>query len=298
MKRILYYTVLKYTEDNLKYLTDSFWIEQIPDPRWDNTLVKENCEQIEAIFFPLGYRFGWRDATRFPNLKVVATNTTNTDNIGEAVEECDIQIISLKGDTEFLENITPTAEHTWGLIHACHRQLITAANFVSLEGKWDRWVWGVPKMLSRMTLGIVGMGRVGGMVRDIGEVIMDQVHWYDPAYPRTSVPSILEIASKSDILTIHASNEPENKNMINSEVFNAMPRGSIVINTAHGDLLNIYDLLPAMKDGQIRAAALDVLPGEYRPDFSDGPVLKDCATLYPRLILTPHIGGEYRGRLA
>ena len=79
----------------------------------------------------------------------------------------------------FLKTITPTAEHTIGLLMSLYRNIPWSFNQVINQKVWNRYLWSSPKMLSRMTIGIIGYGRLGKKLPNFVKLSM-QVYWYDP----------------------------------------------------------------------------------------------------------------------
>jgi D-3-phosphoglycerate dehydrogenase len=149
-------------------------------------------------------------------------------------------------------------------------------------------------MLSRMTLGIVGMGRLGRKVASIGRAMGMRVVWFDP-YVSGGTATLLELAAGSDVLSLHAPATPETVGLVSRKVLEAMPPRGLVVNTARGELLDTDALIDLLEAGHIAAAALDTVEGEYSPDFSDSfgkTRLATYARHHDNLVLTPHIGGS------
>ncbi len=149
-------------------------------------------------------------------------------------------------------------------------------------------------MFSRMRLGLVGFGRLGRKVADIARAMGMQVYFFDPAKPG-GTDSLLALAQASDVLSIHAPATPQNANLVSRAVLEALPRGSMLVNTARGELLDTEALVDLLETGHVAAAALDVVDGEYDPDFSarfGDHRLAVYARTHDNLILTPHIGGS------
>jgi D-3-phosphoglycerate dehydrogenase len=254
--------------------------------------------EAEILWMPLGYEAP--GLFQFTNLKAVVSNTTSSDHIPKIYKEAGIKVITLEDDREFLLGIKATAEHTWGLIHAIHRR-IPAAHAHACSGYWDRRAWSAPKMLCRMTLGIIGNGRIGRIVGGIGREIMKEVFWYDPEIPMTSYApagrkiSLLGLIGVSDILAVCCASTPYTHNLIDAGVFRLMDRQAILVNTARGEIVNSTDLLDALRLGKIRGAALDVVPGDTEaghPKEWQHSHLLGYAKHHDNLILTPHIAGS------
>lgn len=264
---------------------------ELDDPRADTD---EVLEQTEVLWAPLGYRVDAGKMNRCPNLKAVVSNTTSIPHIDhEEATKRSVHVCALHDEQEFLDTITPTAEHTIGLLMAVWRR-IPAAHADSANGNWDRRSWGAPRMLSRMRLGIVGHGRLGKKVATIARAIGMDVAFYDPGKPG-SLKSLPELAARSDVLSLHAPGNEETRGLVSREVLEALPRGAVLINTARGELMDANDLLALMESGHIAAAALDTIDGEYFPGFGEGwknhPVAEYART-HDNLLLTPHIGGS------
>ncbi len=293
----LYYSILKYQPENRKRLDVLFEVIELPDPSLDTA---EILSRAEVIFAPLGYQVDQAKIDAAPLLKVIASNTTGHPHIDVAYARSKgLQVACLKYAQEFLSTITPTAELTWGLIIALTRNLFQAHS-AALQGGWDRRPFGAPAMLSRLSLGIVGLGRLGSLVARYGLAFGMTVRYYDPYVDSQEeglnrLASLKELVAASDIVTIHIPHEPETENLFDQAILSCFKKGSYLINTARGELIDWGAFLQAMQDGRLAGAALDVFEGEFVPGFQDRfpshPVL-DYARTHHNLILTPHIGGS------
>jgi len=316
MKKALYFEILNYKKENLDLLYDSFEIIRLNNP---SMITPDILKNVSVIFAPLGYFFGEDIFSMSPNLKVVATNTTGVPHIDvERAASKGIHVISLKDEKEFLDTITPTAELTMGLIINITRNVIPAIKSV-LDGKWSRWEFGGQAMLSRMSLGIVGLGRLGKMVARYATAFGMKVSYYDPFITHSELPplcpplvrggwgvikdewnyrrtdTVEELVSDVDIISVHIPMNEENRHFFNKAVFSKFKKGSYFINTARGEVVDSQALIEALEKGIIKGAALDVLDGEFEPDFSgrvlSHPLVKYAQT-HNNLIITPHIAGS------
>ena len=287
--KALYFEILGYTPANLELLGASFEVATLPDPQKCGDAALAG---VEVLFAPLGYRFDDAFMKRAPKLRVIATNTTSVPHVDVAAARArGIEVISLAGDSEFLQSITPTAELTLGLMIAVTRNVIPAMAAVK-SGVWRRWDHGGERMLSRMHLGIVGLGRLGRLVEKYARAIGMRVSTYDPG-KATTHRSLAELAGAVDIVSVHASLTDQNARMFDREAFAAFRNGAYFINTARGELVDNDALLAALQSDRLAGAALDVLDGEFSPSFQpkDHPVVR-YAREHANLILTPHIGGS------
>jgi D-3-phosphoglycerate dehydrogenase len=298
MKKALYFEILNYKKENLDILCDNFEVIRLNNP---SMITPDILKNVSVIFAPLGYFFGEDIFSKAPELKAVATNTTGVPHIDvERAAARGINVISLKDEKEFLDTITPTAELTMGLMINITRNMVPAMKSV-LNGKWSRWEFGGQAMLSRMSLGIVGLGRLGKMVARYATAFGMKVLYYDHfithelqwTYKRCE--SIEELVSDVDIVSVHIPMNKENRHLFNKGVFLKFKKGSYFINTARGEVVDSQALIEALEKGIIKGAALDVLDGEFEPDFSNRVLshpLVQYARTHDNLIITPHIAGS------
>jgi D-3-phosphoglycerate dehydrogenase len=159
-----------------------------------------------------------------------------------------------------------------------------------LNGEWRYQAEYPIQRLSNLTLGILGLGRIGKASAGKGRGIGMRVIAHDPyidedefvlaGAERVDWPALL---SESDVLTLHVPLTPETKHVINSEALAQMKPTAFIVNTARGDVIDIDALVAAVQAGTIAGAGIDVLPVEPPP--ADHPILHD-----DRFIVTPHIG--------
>lgn len=295
--KAIYYEMLNYQPENLKFLNENFEVIMLPNPLDDKP---EILNQADIIFAPLGYYCGKDKIDQSPKLKIIASNTTGHPHIDvNYAAQKGIQVITLKGHDEFLNTITPTAELTWGLIILLTRKIFPAYQSV-LKGSWNRRSFGGDYMLSRMSLGVAGYGRLGRMVANYGKSFGMKVRYYDPFVENEDVGvfrvnTLAELVSTSDIITIHIPHEPETENLFNDKIFSQFKKGTYLINTSRGELIDHNALLRCLQDGALAGAALDVMEKEFTTGFQDTlknhPLWK-YAQKHANLIITPHIGGS------
>jgi D-3-phosphoglycerate dehydrogenase len=296
--KCVYFDILNYTSENLSLIENYFDCIHLYSPK---ELNKNILSQINLLFAPLGYHY---DATIFnlsPNLEAICTNTTGVPHI-DVVEakKRGIKIFSLKNEIDFLNSITPTAEWTMALIFAITRNMLPAIRSVQ-EGKWSRWEFAGPWMLSRATIGIVGLGRLGSLVANYCKTIGSRILYYDPYVTADKklgyikVDDLCTLAASCDIMTIHVHADDTTYHLINEHVLSCCQDGTYLINTARGEVVDSNALIKALETKKLAGAALDVLEGEFDPDFDleSNPLIKYSRS-HDNLIITPHIGGSTR----
>lgn len=155
------------------------------------------------------------------------------------------------------------------------------------NGNWHFSSPGRMERVSDMTLGILGLGRIGKRMAHIGRNSFKRVIACDPYIIDGDFPAYVERVSKeelfaqADALSLHVPLNDETRNIVDASVLGLMKTGSVLVNTARGGLVQLNDLVAALDAGRLDGAALDVLPTE--PPQPDSPILR-----HPRVLLTPH----------
>lgn len=144
------------------------------------------------------------------------------------------------------------------------------------------------------TIGIIGYGNIGKQVSVLAESLGMKVIFYDT---ETSLPlgnaedrkSLKDVVSQADIITLHVPELPTTKNLINKNLLKHFKQGSILINYARGEVVDLNALRTALLDGQLSGAAVDVFPAE--PE-KNGDSFSTPLQNISNVLLTPHIGGS------
>ena len=253
----------------------------------------------DAVFLRLGLSFTAEMMDAAPTVKYLVTPTTGLNHIDlEAAAEWGIQLISLKGETEYLQSIRSTSEHTIALLLALIRRLPTAVRAVE-SGRWEREPF-LGRELSGNTLGIIGYGRLGRLVARYAQAFYMRVLVFDTDerqlqnLPEGIAKSSLEnLLAQSDFVSLHIPGTVENANFMDAGKLAQMKPGAFLINTSRGEVVCEEDLLKALESGHLGGAALDVLKGDssWSGRVPEENPLLAFAKRDPRLIITPHIGG-------
>ena len=247
------------------------------------------CDAVLDAYMRVG--FGSELLEKASVLKLIVTATTGADHIDKTVlDKRGIPLLTLRGQREFLKNITPAAEHSWLLLMACARGLRAAVGGV-LEGEWNRNKFP-GTMLRGRTIGIVGCGRIGQWMARYATAFGMSCVGFDPyleEWPdHIRKADLEETLETADFVTIHVPLMDETRNLIGGEQLDRMKPGSVLINTSRGEIVDEAALLKALEEGRLSAAGLDVLSGE--PDIHEHPLFQ-YACSHTNLVMTPHIGG-------
>ena len=243
----------------------------------------------EILVVQLGLTIDTSVIDAAPNLKYIATATTGLDHIDiEHAESKGVKIVSLKGETEFLNSITSTSELALGLMIALARNIPAAASSVE-NGAWNR-EGHRGQTLSGKTLGVVGMGRLGKLMAQYGEGLGMNVIFTDPDVEGGVSPE--ELLKESDVISIHVHLQEDTENMIGDASIKLMKPTALLINTARGKIVDETAIMKALDASTLAGYATDVLSDEL--SFEDGNATSDLieyAKTHRNVIITPHIGG-------
>jgi len=171
-----------------------------------------------------------------------------------------------------------------------HAQTVRAGRWT---GAVDFCYWDFPLIeLADLTLGIVGYGRIGRAVSEIGLVFGMNVLAHDCQLPPTPPPGVrfadLEtLFRQSDVVSLHCPLTPETNRLVNATSLSWMKPTAFLLNTSRGPLIDEAALAAALEAGQLAGAAVDVLSVE--PPAADNPLLRA-----PRCLITPHIAWAAR----
>ncbi len=184
--------------------------------------------------------------------------------------------------------IDEVADHAVALLMAVQRRLRQNLRNVE-QGVWDGTLVGPVRRLNRLTLGIIGLGKIGRrFAAKLREIIPTQIA-YDPYLPdalfaeaRLTKATLEMLFRESDVIAIFAPLTAENRYLIRAETIRQMVRRPIVVNVSRGGQINTKDLIAALKSGAISGAGLDVLETE--------PVVDRELASLENVMITPHFG--------
>jgi D-3-phosphoglycerate dehydrogenase len=182
---------------------------------------------------------------------------------------------------------TEVALHAVAMLLALLRNLAGHDREVR-AGHWDYHLGGHLHRPSSLTLGVVGLGRIGQMTAERAAPWFGAVVGYDPYLPDSAWPDgmerlgLEEVFARSSAITLHLPLTEDTRGLVGTERLRRMPNGSYLVNTARGGLVDLDALLDALQSGQLAGAALDVLPDEPPP--KGHPLLT-----HPRALITPHV---------
>jgi D-3-phosphoglycerate dehydrogenase len=221
-------------------------------------------------------------------LKIVARAGVGIDNV-------DVEYASNKGiivvNAPF-GNVNSAAEHTMAILLSLCRN-VTVANASLKSGDWKRAPFTGYELKGK-TVGIIGIGKVGGRVAMRCKAFEAEVIACDPYVSEKRATDLGvrlvpldDIVRFADIITVHTPLNEETNNLIDAEHFKGMKDGIIIINCARGGIINEGATLAALESGKVGGAAFDVWSEE--PPRTE--TLKKLIA-HPRMVVTPHLGAN------
>ncbi|MFA6298168.1 MAG: D-2-hydroxyacid dehydrogenase family protein [Nocardioides sp.] len=228
---------------------------------------------------------------RLPELRLVVTSGMR--NAAIDLDACRERRVVVCGTTS---RSTPPVELTWALVLGLVRHLSTESRALREGGPWQSTV-GVD--LAGSTLGVVGLGKIGRRVAEVGQVFgMDIVAWSphltDDRAAEAGVrraASLVDLMAQSDVVTLHLVLSETTRGLVGEAELAAMRPSAHLVNTSRAGLVDTGALLDALRAGRIAGAGLDVFDEEPLP--LDHPLRS-----LPQVLATPHVGyvtaGNYR----
>lgn len=245
----------------------------------------------EVLIVRLGRRIDSNFLDFFPNLRWLISATTGLDHLDLVeLKSRQIDIVSLRGETEFLSTIPSTAEHTIALLLAMLRNLPAAVASVQ-NGDWLRDSYRGRQLKSRK-LGVVGLGRTGRMVAEYASAFGARVAYFDPnvndpAWDKKD--SLEDLLIDSEIVSLHVHLDESTVGMIGRRELDLLPDGARLVNTSRGALIDEDALVESLGSGRLAGVAVDVLADEL-VDIHSSPLWRAMKSGFP-VIITPHVGG-------
>ncbi|MBS1843122.1 MAG: C-terminal binding protein [Actinobacteria bacterium] len=219
------------------------------------------------------------DFPRLKNVRAVIRYGIGYDNIDTAAATAAGVPVSIVPGTASEE----VASHALAMGLALLRRL-PAGDAAIRDGGWAGTIGYDAPQISKLDVGVIGMGRIGQIVAGMYAAIGARVRAYDPFVKVTDHESgtLEELLQDSDIVSLHLPLSDETREMVDADVLGKMRDGAIVVNVSRGGLIDEAALAAALVSGKIGGAGLDTFAKEPLP--ADSP-LRDA----PNLLVTPHI---------
>ena len=241
---------------------------------------------VAIVVSPLG-SIRARELENCPNLKIVATTSKGVDNID--VELCRLRSVAVWHPLDYCSD--EVADTAMALLLSLLRGTVFLDRSVR-DGQWHYAAAGSLKRIDETRLGVLGYGIIGRKVAARARGLNIAVSAYDPYVDAEDLGAIgagikivelEELFTTSSAISVHVPLDDSTRGLISTELLELMPQGSVLINLARGEIVDINAVLDALYSGRLYGAALDVL--DVEPPSAESP-----APQHPRLVVTPHAG--------
>ena len=224
-----------------------------------------------------------KELLKYSTVSHIITASTGLNHIGDYFKD-NFYVHSLTTEFDVIEKISSTAEHAFTLMTSLVRNLPRGFDDVKC-GDWNYEKF-IGRQLSELTIGIVGYGRLGTMMKKYCEAFGMKVHIYDPYKDYNDFDILLE---ESDIISLHVHVTDETKYMINKKTLGKMKKDSYIVNTSRGEIVDEKAIIESLKNNHLKGYATDVIEDEF-DNIKNSPILKGVDEGL-NIIVTPHIAG-------
>ncbi|MGW8251388.1 MAG: hydroxyacid dehydrogenase [Anaerolineales bacterium] len=254
----------------------------------DEESLIQQVKDVDGIVIRANGAVSARIMDAAPQLKVIGRH-------GVGVEAIDLKVARERGIVVCNTpdaNLESVAEQAVGFMIILSKQILRADQ-AARQGRWNVRYEYIGQELFGRTLGLVGMGRIGSRVAEICNLAFQMsILYYDVlAYPeieeklQAKKASLEEVLQGSDYVSVHVPLLPATKGLIGKEQLAMMRKGSFLINTARGAIVDEAALLHALQSGHLAGAGMDVFAVEPTPP--DNPLFE-----LDNLVLTPHMAAH------
>ncbi len=300
--KIIYFQAEKWEEEYVSSRLTGVEVKFLPNRLEDNPDLRDDEAEVISIF--VNTKIGPAEMDRFPKLKFIATRSTGFDHIDLA--EASRRGIKVSNVPSYGENTV--AEQAFALLLCLSRKIYESYKQIEQGGKFSpAGLKGFD--LKGKTIGIVGLGRIGIHSARIARGFEMNILAYDKFPNEQAIKDfgvkyveLDELLANSDVISLHAPYMPATHHLINLENVGKIKKGSYLINTARGGLVDTSALIRGLQDGNLAGAGLDVLEEEnflidelsllnnaHPSEESLKTILENHYLIdHPRVIITPH----------
>lgn len=256
---------------------------------WSLPEIRENGAGARVIILGAVEPFDAATLEALPQLEAVVRRGVGTDNVDlDAATRLGIVVANVPD-----ASVEEVSDHALAMFLAIERSLVSLDRGVH-DGAWAHDPSAILALrrpirrLRSLTLGVIGFGRIGQALARKALGVYGRVLTADPIVSAERAESLGiglvpldELIASADHLSVHAPLTPATRNLIDGAAIARMPKGSVLVNTARGGLVDEAGVLEAVASGHLRGAGLDVTASEPLPP--DSPLLAE-----PRILLTAH----------
>ena len=266
-KKILYFEKLDFQKESIRLIKRKF--DLIPSKK----IKKKDFSLIKSVFLPMNNYYSKQFFSKYKNLRSVISPTTGDIHLDRSyLRKKKIKLINLSKQKEILNNITATSEVTIGHIINLTRKILEIHNNFLYTKKFEKYNYLLSNKI--LTVGIVGMGRIGKHVAERSKGLGFNVIYFDPFVKDKRYKKIINFRNflkKTNILTIHMHYKKKYHNKFNKNIFKLLRKPSYFVNTSRGEFVNESDLIKSLKNKTLTGAGLDVVKNEFKEKFRKSP---------------------------
>tara|TARA_E500000305_G_scaffold104280_2_gene100482 strand:+ start:451 stop:1389 length:939 start_codon:yes stop_codon:yes gene_type:complete len=225
------------------------------------------------------------------SVRVINTASTGLNHIDlDYCENNNIEVWSLTKDYELINDLPSTSELAFALMMALLRKLPTGFEHVK-NGGWDYEPF-MGRQIKGKTIGIIGYGRLGKIMCKLFDGWGVETLVYDPYvqtknnnYKNVDKQVLLE---KCDVIFLHVHVNDETRNMVDEQFLSLMKKGSYLVNTSRGELVDENAIIDSISSNHLAGYATDVITDEFS-DYKNSALVQFSKN--NNVIITPHVGG-------
>lgn len=269
--------------EHVEILRAAGFTVRFPEPSGQQMNEAELATSLEGVDATLAGSEPYTPAifARFPRLRAIVRTGVGYDAVHlEAAKKHRVPVGITPGT-----NHDAVAEQAWAMLLALAKNVLAFHQTVK-NGTFQR---AITRPIEGTTLGLVGLGRIGGAMAVRARAFRMRVIAFDPFLPAgTKVEGVErvewdQLLAQSDVISLHAPHTPQTDRLIRAESIARMKDGVLIINTARGGLVHEPDLASALHSGKVGGAGLDV--------YKDEPPVGSPLLEAPNTVLAPHIAG-------
>ncbi|BCB82992.1 C-terminal binding protein [Phytohabitans suffuscus] len=250
-------------------------VEVASGDRSDVLAAAGDADALLCTYFPLGAA----DIALLKQCRIVARYGIGVDNVDlDAARAAGIAVTNVPDYC-----VTEVALHTVAMALTMVRK-IPAGDALVRSGGWGAAKLGQVRRFDTLTVGLLGYGRIARDVAGILRPLAAGVIVHDPfvteAVSGDRLVDLPTLLAESDVLCVHCPLTPRTRGIIDAAALARMKPTAVLVNTSRGPIVNLDDLVRALRDGTIGGAALDV----FEQEPPDGAALAEV----PHLLMTPH----------
>lgn len=291
--------------DSIKVKVDNFLQRQ--DVNWeflDTSKYLADSYDANVLWIDMKIKVDQSLLQRLPRLEFIVSPTTGLTHVDTtALLKRGIEIISLRGDSLFLKDISASSEFAWTLVLSTWRKLpLIFQNINTSVSEREKFT---SLQLNKRTIGIIGFGRIGRNLCRYANAMGMNVLYYDKYFTTfadelesnnqgTSLKSIDAVCEAADVLVVAASHIEEDADfypLIGEEEISKMRADSILVNISRGSLIDEKAVARNIRSGRLKGFATDVLSmEEVNHHEIESPLLSLMSEGY-NVVISPHVGG-------